>query len=106
MKYGTICDRFSFLNITNSAKIEGVINELGLFFKFTNTPYNFCLNGLGRDYLDLGLVNKLLSPYGVVVREDGASCTHITYYKDSRVMAEVERASVISKNIKVMSRTI
>ena len=92
MKYGTICDRFSFLNITNSAKIEGVINELGLFFKFTNTPYNFCLNGLGRDYLDLGLVNKLLSPYGVVVREDGASCTQITYYKDSRVMAEVERA--------------
>ena len=66
----------------------------------------FCLNGLDRDYLDLELANKLLSPYGVVVREDGAFCTHITYYRDPRVMAEVKGDSVIPENTKVMSRTI
>lgn len=107
LNYSKAYDRLPFLVITDRTKIEGFINEAGLFLRFTDDHNGgLCLKEVARKYLDLAYVNKLLSPYGVVVEEDGASCTYITYYKDPRAMSEVKGTSVIPEDTKKKSKTI
>lgn len=107
LNYNSAYDSLPFLEITVRTKIEGFINEEGLTLQFIDDHNNgLCLKEVARKYLDLAYVNKLLSPYGVVVEEDGASCTYITYYKDPRAMSEVKGTSVIPEDTKKKSKTI
>jgi len=107
LNYNSAYDRLPFLEITVRTKIEGFINEEGLTLKFIDDHNNgLHLTGIAKNNLNLEYVNKLLSPYGVVVKEDGASCTYITYYRDPRAMSEVEGTSVIPEDTKKKSKTI
>ena len=70
---------FNSLNLGLYANIRCTISKSILRLEFTDIPYNFRLKSVGRGYLDLELVNELLSPYGIGIEEveEKRSCSTI-----------------------------
>ncbi len=80
---------FNQLNLGLYADIRCTISESVLRLQFTDIPYNFRLKSISRAYLDLKLVNELLSPYGIeVVEEKRSGSTIITIITCNRTVLD------------------